>query len=166
MATACGFWWRAASVVWEAKLQKQKSCNLLLNWDFISILNLMIDCICQFVTVHCCFKNVDYNFCCLDGENYNIQSMRWTLNIVMLSFWRSTLNIHQLWIWLLLFGLWTLNMSMWWLDNCIDMMLPECMFVITRWKHQLEWKHDKHYTCYRFANCFFLACLQNGKVYK
>ena len=62
MATACGFWWRAASVVWEAKLQKQKSCNLLLNWDFISILTLMIDCICQFVPVHCCFKNVDYNF--------------------------------------------------------------------------------------------------------
>ena len=72
--------------------------------------------------------------------------------------------IHQLWIWLLLFGLWALNMSMWRLDNCIDMMLPECMFVIARWKHQLEWKHDKHHTCYRFAKLlFFLASLQNSK---
>jgi len=40
----------------RSQASEQKSCNLLLNWDFISILTLMIECICQFVTVDCCFN--------------------------------------------------------------------------------------------------------------
>jgi hypothetical protein len=39
-------------------------------------------------------KSVDCNFCYLDSENYNIQNIRWTLNIVMLSLRRWTLNIY------------------------------------------------------------------------
>ena len=55
-------------------------------------------------------------------------------------------------------------MSMWRLDNCIDMMLPECMFVIARWESP-TWV-EAWQAPYMLQICkagFFLASLQNSK---